>query len=147
MARERPGHTLSPTALVNEAFLRLSRQDNVPSKNVPQLLGVFGITMRRVLVDHWKKKQAAKSGGGGDRVEFDELFALPKKAEEQLLAVHSCLERLERNKPRQAKVVELRFFAGLSNPEIAAELSISLSTVEADWRFARAWLRAELEDL
>ncbi len=147
MARERPGHTLSPTALVNEAFLRLAKQDKVPAENTAQLLGVFGITMRRVLVDHWKKKHAAKSGGGWDRVEFDHVFALPVKDEEQLLAIHACLERLEKDKPRQAKIVELRFFCGLSNPEIAAHLDISLSTVEADWRFARAWLRAELEDL
>jgi RNA polymerase sigma factor (TIGR02999 family) len=147
MARERPGHTLSPTALVNEAFLRLAKQDKVPAANTAQLLGVFGITMRRVLVDHWKKKHAARSGGGWDRVEFDQVFALPVKDEEQLLAIHACLERLEKDKPRQAKIVELRFFCGLSNPEIAAQLDISLSTVEADWRFARAWLRAELEDL
>ena len=72
MARERPGHTLSPTALVNEAFLRLAKQEKVPAANTAQLLGVFGITMRRVLVDHWKKKHAAKSGGGWDRVEFDQ---------------------------------------------------------------------------
>jgi RNA polymerase sigma-70 factor, ECF subfamily len=147
MARERPGHTLSPTALVNEAFLRLAKQDKVPAENTAQLLGVFGITMRRVLVDHWKKKHAAKNGGDWDRVAFDEVFGLPEKAEEQYLAVHACLERLETDKPRQAKVVELRFFCGLSNPEIAAQLGISLSTVEADWRFARVWLRAELEDL
>jgi RNA polymerase sigma-70 factor, ECF subfamily len=147
MARERPGHTLSPTALVNEAFLRLAKQDKVPAENTAQLLGVFGITMRRVLVDHWKKKHAAKNGGEWDRVAFDEVFALPERAEEQFLAVHACLERLEKDKPRQAKIVELRFFCGLSNPEIAAHLGISLSTVEADWRFARVWLRAELEDL
>jgi RNA polymerase sigma factor (TIGR02999 family) len=147
MARERPGHTLSPTALVNEAFLRLVKQDKVPAENTAQLLGVFGITMRRVLVDHWKKKHAARNGGGWDRVALDHLFALPAKAEEQFLAIHSCLERLEKDKPRQAKIVELRFFCGLSNPEIAAQLGISLSTVEADWRFARAWLRAELGDL
>ena len=147
MAREKPGHTLSPTALVNEAFLRLAKQDKVPAENMAQFLGVFGITMRRVLVDHWKKKNAAKSGGGWDRVAFDDVFALPQNTEEQLLAVHACLERLEQGKPRQAKIVELRFFGGLSNPEIAAHLDISLSTVEADWRFARAWLRSELEDL
>jgi RNA polymerase sigma factor (TIGR02999 family) len=147
MAHERPGHTLSPTALVNEAFVRLARQDKVPAENTSQLLGVFGITMRRVLADHWKKKHAAKNGGDWNRVAFDDVFALPQKAEEQFLAVHACLERLEKDKPRQAKVVELRFFCGLSNPEIAAQLGISLSTVEADWRFARVWLKAELEDL
>jgi RNA polymerase sigma factor (TIGR02999 family) len=147
MAREQPGHTLSPTALVNEAFLRLAKQQTAPTENVSQLLGVFGITMRRVLVDHWKKKHAAKGGGGWERVPLDDAFAISREMEERLLAVHTCLERLEQEKPRQAKIVELRFFAGLSNPEIAAQLGISLSTVEADWRFARAWLRYELQDL
>jgi RNA polymerase sigma factor (TIGR02999 family) len=147
MAREQPGHTLSPTALVNEAFLRLAKQQTVPAENVSQLLGVFGITMRRVLVDHWKKKHAAKGGGGWERVPFDDAFSMSRELEEQLLAVHTCLERLEQEKPRQAKIVELRFFAGLSNPEIAAQLGVGLSTVEADWRFARAWLRYELKDL
>jgi RNA polymerase sigma factor (TIGR02999 family) len=145
MARERPGNTLSPTALVNEAFLRLARQEKLPDANVAQFLAVFATTMRRVLIDRWKRKNAAKNGGGWVRQPFDDLFAAASAPEDQALAVHACLERLEQEKPRPAKVVELRFFGGLSNPEIAAELNISLSTVEADWRFARAWLRLELE--
>jgi RNA polymerase sigma factor (TIGR02999 family) len=146
MAREKPGHTLSPTGLVNEAFLRLASQHKLPAENIAQFLGVFGLTMRRVLVDHWKKKNAVRAGGGWERVPFDRTFSLPEKEKNELLAVHACLERLERERPRQAKVVELRFFAGLSNREVAEHLGISLSTVEADWRFARAWLRSELED-
>ena len=145
MARERPGHTLSPTALVNEAFLRLARQDMLPDKNVEQFLAIFATTMRRVLVDRWKKKNAAKHGGGWIREPLDDLFPGPEHAEEEALAVHECLERLEREQPRQAKLVELRFFGGLSNAEIAEHLGVSLSTVEADWRFAKAWLRLELE--
>ena len=146
MARERPGHTLSPTALVNEAFLRLARQETLPDENVDQFIAIFATTMRRVLVDRWKKKNAAKNGGGWIREPLDDLFPGPERAEEQALAVHECLERLERQRPRQAKLVELRFFGGLSNAEIAEHLDVSLSTVEADWRFARAWLRLELEN-
>jgi RNA polymerase sigma factor (TIGR02999 family) len=145
MAREKPGHTLSPTGLVNEAFLRLATQETLPDKNREQFLAIFATTMRRVLIDRWKRKTAAKNGGGWVREPLDEHFAAPCKAEEEALAVHACLERLEHERPRQAKVVELRFFGGLTNPEIAAYLHVSLSTVEADWRFARAWLHLELE--
>jgi RNA polymerase sigma factor (TIGR02999 family) len=145
MAREKAGHTLSPTGLVNEAFLRLASQHKLPAENIAQFLGVFGLTMRRVLVDHWKKKNAVRAGRGWERVPFDRAFSVPGNEENELLAVHACLERLERERPRQAKVVELRFFGGLSNREVAEHLGTSLSTVEADWRFARAWLRRELE--
>jgi RNA polymerase sigma-70 factor (ECF subfamily) len=144
MAREKPGHTLGPTALVNEAFLRIAKQYKLPAENTAQFLGVFGLTMRRVLVDHWKKKNAAKGGGGLERVPLDEIFISPRQAEETMYAVHQCLERLERVKPRPAKIVEHRFFGGLENHEIAELMGISVSTVEADWRFARAWLRQEL---
>jgi RNA polymerase sigma factor (TIGR02999 family) len=144
MAREKPGHTLGPTALVNEAFIRLARQHKLPAVNTEQFLGVFGLIMRRVLVDHWKKKHAVKGGGGQEHVALDETFLLPQHDEEELLAVHECLERLEQVKPRPAKVVEHRFFGGLENQEIAQVMQISVSTVEADWRFARAWLRQEL---
>lgn len=144
MAREKPGHTLGPTALVNEAFLRLARQYKVPVANTEQFLGVFGLTMRRVLVDHWKKRHAMKSGGSLQRVPIDDTFVLSRRDEELSYAVHQCLERLERVKPRPAKIVEHRFFGGLENHEIATLMNISLSTVEADWRFARAWLRHEL---
>jgi RNA polymerase sigma-70 factor (ECF subfamily) len=144
MAREKPGHTLGPTALVNEAFLRLARQYKVPAANTEQFLGVFGLTMRRVLVDHWKKRHAIKGGGSLERVSIDETFVWSRRDEELSYAVHQCLERLERVKPRPAKVVEHRFFGGLEHQEIAKLMGISLSTVEADWRFARAWLRHEL---
>ena len=146
MAREKPGHTLGPTALVNEAFLRLAKQYKVPAANTEQFLGVFGLTMRRVLVDHWKKRHAAKGAGSVEHVPFDDGFPLSRRDEELSYAVHQCLEKLERVKPRPAKIVEHRFFGGLENHEIAKLMDISLSTVEADWRFARAWLRHELGD-
>jgi RNA polymerase sigma-70 factor, ECF subfamily len=144
MAREKPGHTLGPTALINEAFLRLAKQYRLPAANTAQFLGVFGLTMRRVLVDHWKKKNAAKSGGRREHVPLDDTFLIPHRDEDMLYAVHQCLERLEEVNPRPAKIVEHRFFGGLENQEIASVMGISLSTVEADWRFARAWLRQEL---
>jgi RNA polymerase sigma factor (TIGR02999 family) len=146
MAHERPGHTLGPTALVNEAFLRLARQYKVPAVNTEQFLGVFGLTMRRVLVDHWKKRHAAKGGQRLEHVPLDDGLLWSRHDEELSYAVHECLERLERVKPRPAKIVEHRFFGGLENHEIAKLMGISLSTVEADWRFARAWLRHELGD-
>jgi RNA polymerase sigma factor (TIGR02999 family) len=144
MSREKPGHTLGPTALVNEAFLRINGQHKLPAENTAQFLGVFGLTMRRVLVDHWKKKNAIKGGGHAQRVPVDENLLLPQHDAEQLFAVHQCLEKLEQVRPRPAKIVEHRFFGGLENQEIAELMGISLSTVEADWRFARAWLRQEL---
>jgi RNA polymerase sigma factor (TIGR02999 family) len=134
MAREKPGHTLGPTALVNEAFLRLARQYKVPVANTEQFLGVFGLT----------KRHAMTGGGSMQRVPIDDTFMLSRRDEELSYAVHQCLERLERVKPRPAKIVEHRFFGGLENHEIAKLMGISLSTVEADWRFARAWLRHEL---
>ena len=146
MSREKPGHTLGPTALVNEAFLRIAGQYKLPAQNTAQFLGVFGLTMRRVLVDHWKKKHAIKGGGNATRVPLEEGFLLSQHDDENLFAVHQCLERLEEVKPRPAKIVEHRFFGGLENHEIAELMGISVSTVEADWRFARAWLRQELGD-
>jgi RNA polymerase sigma factor (TIGR02999 family) len=90
MARERPGHTLSPTALVNEAFLRLARQETLPDRNVEQFLAIFATTMRRVLVDRWKKKNAAKHGGGWTRESLDDLFPGPDHAEEERLLFMSA---------------------------------------------------------
>jgi len=144
MRLERSGHSLSPTALVSEAFLRLNKQP-LPLENSGQFLGIFAITMRRVLVDHARAKGCVKKGGGWVRVPLDPGLCVPQRIVEELLGVHVALEKLEREDARQAKVVELRFFGGLSNPEIAEFLGVSLSTVEADWRFARAWLRFELD--
>jgi len=145
MAREKPGHTLSPTALVAEAYFRIAEQLGVPWKNRTQFLAFAAVTMRRILVDCARKKASERNGGGYQRIPLDQALARPRDAFEEVLAIHECLEELERENPRQAKVVEMRFFGGLSNPEIAQHEGISLSTVEADWRFARAWLRLELE--
>ena len=143
LRRERRGHSLSTMDLVNEAFLRYADQKKL-QENKEQLYRVFGMMMRRVLVDRVKKKLSERRGGGRQRVTLHPNLSLPWKQAEQMLAVHDCLERLEKDYPRPGKIVELRFFGGLSNPEIAEVLGICLFTVEADWRFARAWLRIEL---
>jgi len=143
MRREKAGHTWTPTDLIHEAFLRLAGQK--PPQNRAQLYGTFAMVMRWVLVDHAKQKLSERRGGGWRRVPLDENLFLPSQQVEELLAVHQCLEKLEREYPRPAKIVELRFFGALSFPEIAEHLGVSLSTVEADWRFARAWLHVELE--
>ena len=145
MAREKPEHTLSSTGLVSEAYLRIAAQLGVPWKNRSQFLAFAAVTMRRILVDCARKKAAEKSGGNYERVTLDHAVSLTHNHYDEILAVHECLERLTGENPRQAKVVELRFFGGLSNQEIAEHMNISLTTVEADWRFARAWLRLELE--
>ncbi len=145
LRRERSGHSLGTTDLVLEAYLRLSRQQTFPAENRAQFLATFAMAMRRVLIDHAKKKISRRHGGDWQRVSLHPNLSLPGEQVESILAIHGCLERLEKENPRQGRIVELRFFGGLSNPEIAAVLDISLSTVEADWRFARAWLRVELE--
>jgi RNA polymerase sigma-70 factor, ECF subfamily len=145
MRREKPGHTLNATALVAEALLRVANQRAFPAENSAQFFATFALTMRRVLVDHARRKKSERNGGGWERIPLEPSLSLPQKQAEILLAVHLCLEKLEQEYPRHAKVVELRFFGGMSNSEIAKLLGISLSTVEADWRFARAWLRLELE--
>jgi RNA polymerase sigma factor (TIGR02999 family) len=142
--QERPGYSLSARTLVHEAWKRLANQQTAP-ENSAQFFGVFALTMKRILLDHAKRKISEKHGGGWQRVPLDESLILPQKQAEELLDIERCLEKLAEENPRQAKVVDLRFYAGLSNVEIAEEMGISLSTVEADWRFARAWLRLELE--
>ncbi len=145
MRREKPGQSISANDLLDEAFMRIANQ-RVVAKNRKQFYGIFGIMMRRVLLDRIRKKLAEPNGGGWRRVTLDPNFSLPRQEAEKLLAVHQCLERLEKDNPRQGKIVELRFFGGFSEKEIAEYLEISPSTVEADWRFAKAWLRMELED-
>ena len=145
LRREKPGHSLATTDLVLEAFLRLSNQQTFPTENRAQLLSTFAVAMRWVLTDHARRKLSERHGGGWQRATLHPNLSLPWKELERILAIHECLERLDKEYPRPGKIVELRFFGGLSNPEIAEALDISLSTVEADWRFAKAWLRVELE--
>jgi RNA polymerase sigma factor (TIGR02999 family) len=147
MQQERPDHTLQPTALVHEAYLRLTHQDRATWQNRAQFMGVAGQLMRRILVDHARKRCAGKRAG--PLVTLDERT--PKQSAdfshpEEILAVHLTLERLERLDPQQAKLVELRYFAGLSMEETAEAMGLPLRTVEREWTTAKAWLRAQLAE-
>lgn len=145
MQQERAGHTLQPTALVHEAYLRLTNQDRANWRNRAQFMGVAAQLMRRILVDHARKRCAAKRGVS--LVTLDEGAAqqlADTSRPEEILAVHLTLERLERLDPQQGRLVELRYFAGLSAQETAEAMGLSLRTVEREWTTAKAWLRSEL---
>jgi RNA polymerase sigma factor (TIGR02999 family) len=143
LRQERAGHTLQPTALVHEAFLRLVGQ-SAQWQNRRHFFAVASQAMRRVLVDHARARDAAKRGDGATRVTLDDAAVEGRPAEVDVLALDEVLGRLEQLDPRQARVVELRYFGGLSAPEAAEALEVSLATVNRDWAMARAWLFREL---
>ncbi len=140
---ERPDHTLQPTAVVHEAWLRLSPMG--PWTSRAQFFGVAGRLMREVLIDHARRRAAVKRGGGEERLTFDDARETPGGEESvELLALDEALGRLEILDGRQARVVELRYFAGLSIEETAEALNVSAATVKREWQMARAWLREAL---
>jgi RNA polymerase sigma factor (TIGR02999 family) len=142
---ERPHHTLGTTALVHEAFLRLARQEGFAVENRSQFLAAASNTMRRVLVDYARRRKRIKRGGGAEAVPLGEVEDLLSEVEaDELLALDEALDRLERAEPRAAKVVECRFYAGLSVEEVAQHLGVSEKTIQRDWILARAWLRREV---
>lgn len=148
MRREREGHTLQPTALLHEAFFRLMGQQDVAWQNRAHFYGIAATAMRRILVDHARRKRAAKRDGGV-RVTLEDHSALSAGDSGRVLdviALDDALQRLGELDPRQARVVELRFFAGLEVEETARALGISPATVKRDWTFARAFLLRELGD-
>lgn len=138
--------TLQPTALVHEAFLRLIEQDTVDYKGRTHFLAAAATAMRSVLVDYARARGAAKRGGGWCRVTLDEAAAFQPQREVDLSALDEALAKLAQLKERAAKIVELRFFGGMSVEEIADHLGVSARTVKGDWRTARAWLRAQLAE-
>ncbi len=142
MRRERSNHTLQPTALVHEAYLRLIGT-GIAFQNRAHFLALAARTMRRVLLDHARRRAATKRGGGVERVTLADVAAADSRTLD-LIAVDAALERLAQIEPRQAQVVELRFFGGLEIEEAAEVLGVSKATVKRDWRFARAWLAGEL---
>ncbi len=145
-ADERQNHTLQPTALVHESFLRLIGQQDVEWQSRGHFVGVAATMMRRILTDHARSRKSLKRGGGWKKLaEMDER-QLSLSSDDDILSIHEALEKLEQVDPRQAKIVELRFFGGLTNTEVAEALGVSLRTVEADWTFAKAWLRRELSE-
>lgn len=145
MRRESPEHTLQPTALVHEAYLRLIDQNRVEWRNRAHFFGVAAQLMRRILVDHARGQHAAKRGGGDRPITLTDVGAAAStETGLDVLALHEALETLAAFDPKQARLVELRYFTGLSIEETAEALGISPATVKREWAIARAWLRREL---
>jgi RNA polymerase sigma factor (TIGR02999 family) len=144
MRRERPDHTLQATALINEAYLRLAHEDT-DWNGREHFLGIAANTMRRVLVDYARAHKAEQRGGGLQKVELkEELVVSPEKLEE-VMWLDGALSRLENHSARQARIVELRYFGGLSDEQVASTMGISPRSVRRDWTLARLWLFRQLE--
>jgi RNA polymerase sigma factor (TIGR02999 family) len=143
LRRERPAHTLQPTALVHEAYIRLSGR-NEGWKDRAQFFAVASQVMRRILVDHARARGAAKRPGRRMQITLTEEVAAPDAREVDLLALDDALDQLAVADPRQARLVELRFFGGMTNEEVASVLGVSEATVYREWRLAKAWLYQSL---
>jgi RNA polymerase sigma factor (TIGR02999 family) len=144
MRRERPGHTLQPTALVHEAFLRLINQSQVDWRNRAHFFGAAARLMRQILINHAEARQAGKRGGAAERVSLNDADHSAVVHEIDLIALNEALANLERIDPQQARIVELRYFSGLTVEEVAEVIGVSSATVKREWSTARAWLRREL---
>lgn len=145
MARERPGHTLQPTALVNEAFFRLVNQKDAGFQSRGHFMAIAATVMRRILVNHAQARAAAKRGGGAARVPLDDGLMAEEGCNLDLLALDEALNRLAERDARKAKFVEQRFFAGIEMSQVADNLGVSLATVKRDWEYARTWLAREMQ--
>lgn len=146
MRRENPGHTLQTTALVNEAYLKLIDQKHVHWKNRAHFFALASQLMRRILVDHARRRQYAKRGGGAQKISLDVAMIVSPKRGADLIALDEALDRLAAIDPRKSKVVELRFFGGLNVEETAEALQISTVTVMREWSMAKAWLYNSLNE-
>jgi RNA polymerase sigma factor (TIGR02999 family) len=154
LRNERPGQTLQATALVHEAFLRLSKEKQQPWKNRTHFLAIAALSMRQILVQRARARNAEKRGGGADKITLDESViandaGLSRRSAEReggvdVLALDAALEKLAALDPQQAKIVELRYFGGLTVEEVAEAMEISPATVKRHWTVARAWLHKEL---
>lgn len=145
MANERSGHTLEATALVHEAYLRLVGSEGQRFENRAHFFGAAAIAMRRILVERARERAQLKRGGGRERVALDAGLRVDEDDPIQTLALDEAMTRLEARDPRKARVVMLRYFAGLSVEETAEAMDLSETTVKSEWAFARAWLRRELD--
>ncbi len=143
--QEGKGHTLQPTALVNEVYLKLVGRRSVQWKNRAHFFGFAAELMRRILVDHARSRKTAKRGSGAPRISLDESIALPETPDLDLLALDDALNSLTELDPRQSRIVELRFFAGLTVDEIAEVMKISSTTVKREWKTARVWLYRQIK--
>jgi RNA polymerase sigma-70 factor, ECF subfamily len=144
MRQERPDHTLQATALVHEAFLRLTHRKDVSWQGRAHFFGVAAKLMRQILIDHARGRLREKRGSAGQKLSLDDGLLLTQARSAELVAIDSALDRLTKLDPRQARIVELRFFGGLSVEETAKVVGISAKTVKRDWSVARAWLYQEL---
>jgi RNA polymerase sigma-70 factor (ECF subfamily) len=145
MRRESPGHTLQTSALVNEAYLKLVDQKKVRWQNRAHFFGVAAQVMRRVLLDHAKHRARLKRGGNIKKVSLNEGALLSQERANELIALDRALNNLEEIDPHKCRLVEMKFFAGLSNEEIAEVQNVSTRTVEREWRKAKAWLHREIQ--
>ena len=141
MSRERPGHTLQTSELVNEAYIRLIDQRDVHWQNRAHFFGIAAQMMRRILVDYARRRHYAKRGGAARRVSLDEAMIVTEERAADVVALDEALKSLAEIDPRQSQIVELRFFGGLSIEETAEVLAVSPGTVMRDWTLAKAWLR------
>ncbi len=146
LRRERQGHTLQATALINEAYLRIVDQNRVNWQNRAHFFGVAAQMMRRILVDHARSHLYAKRGGGAQKLTLDEAIATPQERDLDLVALDDALTALTEIDPQQSRIIELRFFGGLTIEETAEVLSISPATVKRDWNMAKAWLYGEISN-
>ena len=144
MRRERADHTLQTTALIHEAYLRLIDADRVQWRNRAHFFGIAARLMRQILVARARERGCQKRGGGAERVSLDEAMVIDERLDEDLVALDEALGELSQFDARMAQVVEMRFFGGLTEEEIAAALDVSTKTVRRDWRLARSWLRRKL---
>lgn len=141
---ERPGHTLQPTALVHEAYMKLVDQRNVDYRSRGHFMAIAAMSMRRILVNHAQARSAAKRGGGAQRMPLGDDLVATEGRTLDLVALDEALSRLGQRDERKARVVEQRFFAGIEMSHIAENLGVSLATVKRDWEYARTWLMREM---
>jgi RNA polymerase sigma factor (TIGR02999 family) len=146
MANERSDHTLQPTALIHEAYLRLLGGDHHEYRSSGEFWSAAARAIRQILVEHARRRARDKRGGGRQRVELDEAFVAGPQRDERLVALDEALDRLSELDPQKVRLLELRFFGGMTLDEAALALGVSQSTVVREWRLARAWLQAALED-
>ena len=146
MSRERKDHTLQTTALINEAYVRMVDQKNVNWANRSHFFAISAQIMRRILIDHARRHAYAKRGGGAQQVSLEEVAAIVPEQGRELVRLDEALKTLAERDPRRSQVVELRYFGGLNNEEIAGVLHVSENTVTRDWNMARAWLYQQLTE-
>jgi len=146
LRQERPGHTLQPSDLVHEAYLRLVNEKDIDWQNRAHFFGIAAVRMRHILVEHARSRRSAKRGGGEYRLSLSKADRQAEERDVNLLALGDALRRLEAFDPQKSRIVEMRYFAGLTIEETAEALRISPATVKRDWSMARAWLRSEISN-